>query len=150
MLRAVEYSNLNFHLLRNKCFNNLFGQTEFSSFAFFASFRNGELKDVGLLLWQIAKIVHVKRKLSNKIVVCPFWIHSLTRAIQNNNDFPRVLYSRVLGTSMGFFEGPTFRVEDSFNFFVHPFSKLCISDAHLRVRDNHGIKQVFWIDFQPL
>ena len=39
--------------------------------------------------------------------------------------FPRVLYSRVLGTSMGFFGGPTDRVGDSFKFFVrlwHAFS----------------------------
>ena len=36
------------------------------------------------------------------------------------SDFPRVLYSRVLGTSMDFFGGPTDRVGDSFNLFVCP------------------------------
>ena len=54
------------------------------------------------------------------------------------SDFPRVLYSRVLGTSIGFFGGPTDRVKDSFNFFVHPLSKLCVSDVHLRVREKHA------------
>ena len=53
--------------------------------------------------------------------------------------FPsRVLYSRVLGSSMGFFGGPTDRVGDSFNFFVCPLSKLRVSDAYLRVREKHG------------
>ena len=39
---------------------------------------------------------------------------------------------------MGFFGGPTDRVGDSFNFFVRPLSKLCVSDAHLHVREKHG------------
>ena len=38
---------------------------------------------------------------------------------------------------MGFFGGPTDRVGDSFNFCVHPLSKLCVSDAHLHVREKH-------------
>ena len=38
---------------------------------------------------------------------------------------------------MGFFEGPTDRAGDLFNFFVHPLSKLCISDTHLRIREKH-------------
>ena len=54
------------------------------------------------------------------------------------SDFPRVLYSRVLLTSMGFFGGPTDRVGDSFNFFVCPLSKLCISDMHLHVSEKHA------------
>ena len=56
------------------------------------------------------------------------------------SNFPRVLYSRVLGTSMGFFGGPTDTVGDSFHVFVHPLSKLCISDAHLRVREKRGYR----------
>ena len=39
---------------------------------------------------------------------------------------------------MGFFEGPTDRAGDSFNFFVHSLSKLCVSDARLHVREKHG------------
>ena len=39
---------------------------------------------------------------------------------------------------MGVFGGATDRVGDSFNFFVHSLSKLCVSDAHLRVREKHG------------
>ena len=39
---------------------------------------------------------------------------------------------------MGFFGGPTDRVGDLFNFFVHPLSKLHVSDVHLRVREKHG------------
>ena len=39
---------------------------------------------------------------------------------------------------MGFFGGPTDRVGDSFDFFARPLSKLCVSDAHLRVREKHG------------
>ena len=35
---------------------------------------------------------------------------------------------------MGFLGGPTDRAGDSFNFFVHPLSKLCISDVHLYIR----------------
>ena len=54
------------------------------------------------------------------------------------SDFPRVLYSRVLGTSMGFLGGPTDRVGESFNFFVRPLSKLRIYDTHLHVREKHG------------
>ena len=38
---------------------------------------------------------------------------------------------------MGFFGGPTDRVGDSFNIFVRPLSKLCVSDVHLRVREKH-------------
>ena len=38
---------------------------------------------------------------------------------------------------MGFLGGPTDRVGASFNFFVRPLSKLCISDVHLRVREKH-------------
>ena len=38
---------------------------------------------------------------------------------------------------MGFWGGPTDRVGDSFNIFVRPLSKLCVSDAHLRVREKH-------------
>ena len=38
---------------------------------------------------------------------------------------------------MGFFGGPTDRVGDSFKFFVHPLSKLCVSDTHLSVREKH-------------
>ena len=38
---------------------------------------------------------------------------------------------------MGFFGGPTDRGGDLFNFFVCPLSKLCVSDAHLRVREKH-------------
>ena len=38
---------------------------------------------------------------------------------------------------MGFWGGPTDRVGDSFNFFVYPLSKLCVSDAQLRVREKH-------------
>ena len=41
---------------------------------------------------------------------------------------------------MDFFGGPTDRVGDSFNFFVRPLSKLCVSDAHLRVREKHANK----------
>ena len=55
----------------------------------------------------------------------------------DTSDFPRVLYSRVLGISTGFLGGPTDRVGDSFNFFVCPLSKLCVSDAHLRIREKH-------------
>ena len=40
---------------------------------------------------------------------------------------------------MGFFGGPTDRVKDSFNFYVHPLSKLCNSDVHLHVREKHDI-----------
>ena len=39
---------------------------------------------------------------------------------------------------MGFFGGPTDRVGDLFNFFVHPLSKLHVSDVHLHVREKHG------------
>ena len=39
---------------------------------------------------------------------------------------------------MGFFGGPTDRVGDAFNFFVRPLSKLCVSDARLRVREKHA------------
>ena len=39
---------------------------------------------------------------------------------------------------MGFFGGPTDRVGDSFDFFVRPLSKLCVSDARLRVREKHA------------
>ena len=39
---------------------------------------------------------------------------------------------------MDIFGGPTDRVGDSFNFFVRPFLKLCVSDAHLRVREKHA------------
>ena len=56
-----------------------------------------------------------------------------------NNDYIRVLYTRVLGTSMGFLGGPTDRVGDAFNFFVRPLSKLCVSNAHLRVREKHAL-----------
>ena len=38
---------------------------------------------------------------------------------------------------MGFFGDPTDRVGDSFNFFMRPLSKLCVSDTHLRVREKH-------------
>ena len=38
---------------------------------------------------------------------------------------------------MGFFGGPTDRAGDSFNFFMRPLSKLCISDVHLHVREKH-------------
>ena len=38
---------------------------------------------------------------------------------------------------MGFFESPTDRFGDSFNFFVRPLSKLFVSDAHLHVREKH-------------
>ena len=38
---------------------------------------------------------------------------------------------------MGFFGSSTDRVGDLFNFFVHPLSKLCVSDAHLCVREKH-------------
>ena len=38
----------------------------------------------------------------------------------------------------GLFGGPTDRVGDSFNFFVRPSSKLCVSDAHSRVREKHA------------
>ena len=48
------------------------------------------------------------------------------------------LYSRVLGTSMGSFGGPTDRVGESFNFFVNPLSNLCVSDTHLGVREKHA------------
>ena len=58
--------------------------------------------------------------------------------LNESSDFPRVLYSRVLEISMGFFGGPTDRAGDSFNFFVRPLSKLCVSDVHLRVREKHG------------
>ena len=37
----------------------------------------------------------------------------------------------------GLFGGPTDRVGDSFNFFVRPLSKLCVSDAHLCIREKH-------------
>ena len=50
----------------------------------------------------------------------------------------RVLYSRVLGTSMGFLGGPTDRVGDSFNLFMRPLSKLCVSDVHLCVKEKHA------------
>ena len=43
---------------------------------------------------------------------------------------------------MGFFGCPTDRVGDSFNFFVRPLSKLCVSDAHLRVRKKHASNQI--------
>ena len=39
---------------------------------------------------------------------------------------------------MCFFGGPTDRIGNSFNFFVRPLSKLCVSDAHLRVREKHA------------
>ena len=39
------------------------------------------------------------------------------------SDFPRVLYSGVLGTSMGFSGGPTDRVGDKLNFFWASFVK---------------------------
>ena len=38
---------------------------------------------------------------------------------------------------MGFFGGPTDRVGDSFNLFVRPLSKLCVSGTHLHVREKH-------------
>ena len=38
---------------------------------------------------------------------------------------------------MVFFGGPTDRVGDSFNFFVHPLSKLCVSGMHLHIREKH-------------
>ena len=57
---------------------------------------------------------------------------------QDFSDFPRVLYSSVLGTSMGFLGDSTDRVGDSFNSFVHPLSKLCVSDTHLHIREKHG------------
>ena len=38
---------------------------------------------------------------------------------------------------MGFWGGPTDRVGDLFNFFVRPLSKLCVSDAHLCIREEH-------------
>ena len=38
----------------------------------------------------------------------------------------------------GLFRGPTDRVGDLFDFFVRPSSKLCVSDAHLRVREKHA------------
>ena len=38
---------------------------------------------------------------------------------------------------MGFFESPTDRFGDLFNFFVRPLSKLFVSDAHLHVREKH-------------
>ena len=41
---------------------------------------------------------------------------------------------------MGFLGGPTDRVGDSCNFFVHPLSKLCASDMHLCVREKHALK----------
>ena len=42
---------------------------------------------------------------------------------------------------MGFLGSPTDRVGDSFNFFVRPLSKLCVSDAHLRIRENHDFRR---------
>ena len=50
----------------------------------------------------------------------PKFFNSLSTDIKNatSSDFPRILYSRVLGTSTGFFGGPTDRVGDLFNFFV--------------------------------
>ena len=44
---------------------------------------------------------------------------------------------RVLGTSMGFFWVPLTELGTRLIFFVCPLSKLCISDAHLRVREKH-------------
>ena len=38
---------------------------------------------------------------------------------------------------MGFLGGPTDRAGDSFNVFVRPLPKLCISDVHLHVREKH-------------
>ena len=52
----------------------------------------------------------------------------------------KLAYSRVLGTSMGVFGGLTDRVGDLFNFFVRPLSKLCVSDAHFRVREKHVLR----------
>ena len=46
---------------------------------------------------------------------------------------------------MGFLGGPINRVGDSFNFLVHPLSKLCISDAHLCVREKHGNSNFIYI-----
>ena len=59
-----------------------------------------------------------------------------------HNDFTGILYSRVLGTSVGFWGGPTDRVGDSLIFCVHPLSKLCISDMHLRIREKKGTYSV--------
>ena len=39
---------------------------------------------------------------------------------------------------MGFLGGPTDRVGDSFNFCVHPLTKLCVSDMHLNIREKHA------------
>ena len=53
-----------------------------------------------------------------------------------------------LGLPWAFFGGPTDRVGDSFNIFVHPLSKLCISDTHLRIREKHGfIHFAFFVPF---
>ena len=42
----------------------------------------------------------------------------------------------------GLFGGPTDKVGDSFNFFVRPSSKLCVSDAHLRVKESMPLRQL--------
>ena len=40
------------------------------------------------------------------------------------------------GELFNFLGGPTDRAGELFNFFVHPLSKLCVSDAHLCVRES--------------
>ena len=45
----------------------------------------------------------------------------------------------------GLFGGPTDRVGDSFNIFMHPLSKLCVSDALLHVREKHVVKAMIML-----
>ena len=45
---------------------------------------------------------------------------------------------------MGFFGNPTDRVRDSLNFLVHPLSKLCVSETHLRIREKHDMQKQEW------
>ena len=51
---------------------------------------------------------------------------------------PGCCIEESLGLPWAFGGGPTDRVGDSFNFFVRPLSKLCVSDAQLRVREKHA------------
>ena len=54
------------------------------------------------------------------------------------SDFPGVLHSRVLGTSMGFLGVPLTELGTRL-IFLCPLSKLCVSDAHLCKREKHDI-----------
>ena len=77
------------------------------------------------VIWS-AKFQQFGELWQKKFMCAPWPVISLRFCIQESLGLPRAFW------------GPTDRVGDSFNFFVHPLSKLCCSDAHLRVREKHA------------